>query len=218
MSASRTSCRVGSSVRSRSGTMRVTPTRPSSAGPMPPPPRKPNSGTSSISTSAMIQRVVGSQPAKSIPAALRTALQQRHPIVVAGGEVADVHRDPSERLHLHRLPLGEEAIDDTALVQHLDGAGVQTSGARALELEAGASLDDEDVGPRQRQLRRQHHPRRTTAGDHNCMLGHTPLLISQRLSGNSAPYPGACGKPREPYYIEVEGVGPFYGAVRSCRQ
>src|SRR5438128_2650846 len=75
MSASRTSCRVGSSVRSRSGTMRVTPTRPPSAGPMPPPPRKPNSGTCSISTSAMIQRVVGSQPAKSIPAALRTALR-----------------------------------------------------------------------------------------------------------------------------------------------
>ncbi len=57
--------------------------------------------------------------------ALEVALQQRHPIVVAGGEVADVHRDPSERLHLHRLPLCEEAIDDTALVQHLDGAGVQ---------------------------------------------------------------------------------------------
>jgi hypothetical protein len=29
------------------------------------------------------------------------------------------------------------------------------------------------------------------------------------LSGNSAPYPGACGKPRGRYYIEVEGVGPF---------
>ena len=113
--------------------------------------------------------------------ALEVALQQRQPIVVAGREVADVHRDPSERLHLHRLPLGEEAIDDTALVQHLDGAGVQTSGARAFEPEAGASLDDEDVGPRQRQLRRQHHPRRTAAGDHNCMLGHTPLLISKRL-------------------------------------
>src|SRR5204862_5546864 len=87
-------------------------------------------------------------------------------------------RDPSERLHLHRLALGEEPIDDTALVQHLDGAGVQTSGARAFEAEAGASLDDEDVGPRQRQLRRQHHPRRTAAGDHRCMLGHTPLLTS----------------------------------------
>src|ERR1700716_124374 len=68
--------------------------------------------------------------------ALEVALQQRHPIVVAGGEIADVHRDPSKRLHLHRLPLGEEAIDDTALVQHLDGAGVQTSRARAFELEA----------------------------------------------------------------------------------
>src|SRR5207249_697843 len=128
---------------------------------------------------------------------------------VAGGEVADVHRDPSERLHLHRLPLGEEAIDDTALVQHLDGAGVQTSGARAFEREAGASLDDEDVGPRQRQLRRQHHPRRTAAGDDNRMLGHTPLLVAPTFVRNSAPDPGACGKPRGRYYIEVKGVGPF---------
>src|SRR6266508_2091807 len=35
----------------------------------------------------------------------------------------------------------------------------------------------------------------------------TPLLVSQHLSGNSAPYPGACGKPGGRYYIEVEGVG-----------
>ena len=104
--------------------------------------------------------------------ALEVALQQRHPVVVAGGEVADVHRHPGERLHLHRRPLGEEAVDDTALVEHLDGARVQTSGARAFEREAGASLDDEDVGPRQRQLRRQHHPRRTAAGDHDFMLSH----------------------------------------------
>ena len=37
--------------------------------------RKPNSGSSSISTSAMIQLVVGSQPANSMPAALRTTLR-----------------------------------------------------------------------------------------------------------------------------------------------
>src|SRR6202022_4817849 len=73
--------------------------------------------------------------------ALEVALQQRHPIVVAGGEVADVHPDPSERLHLHRLPLGEEAIYDTALVQDLDGAGGQTSEARAFELEPHAWLE-----------------------------------------------------------------------------
>jgi hypothetical protein len=109
---------------------------------------------------------------------------------VAGGEIADVHRHSGECLHLHRLPLGEKAADDATLIEYFNGAGVQTSGARAFELEAGAWLDDEDVGPRQRQLRRQHHPRRTASGDHNWMLRHTPLLVSRRLSENSAPYPG----------------------------
>jgi hypothetical protein len=134
----------------------------------------------------MIQRVVGSQPAKSIPAALRTALrppsqptrycarsdvpldsatsavvlretrhlalaqdgnaqliepagqdaleaalQQRHPVGMAGGEIADLQQHPGEYLHLRCLSLGEKAIDDTALIQHLDGAGVQAAGARA---------------------------------------------------------------------------------------
>jgi hypothetical protein len=37
----------------------------------------------------------------------------------------------------------------------------------------GTPLDDRDVDLRQRQLGRQHHPRRTTSGDHHSMLGHT---------------------------------------------
>src|SRR5207253_6433582 len=51
--------------------------------------------------------------------ALEPALQQRHPIVVAGGEVADGHRDPSERLYLRRLSLRDGALDATALGHHL---------------------------------------------------------------------------------------------------
>ena len=36
-----------------------------------------------------------------------------------------------------------------------------------------APLDDGDVDPRQRQLGRQHQPRRTSSGDHHRMLpGH----------------------------------------------
>ena len=60
--------------------------------------------------------------------ALEVALPQREPVVVAGGEVADVQRDPGERLDLHRLPLREEPIGDAALIEHLDGARVQTAG------------------------------------------------------------------------------------------
>src|SRR4051812_45777937 len=45
-------------------------------GPIPPPSgRTPTSGSSSISTSAIIQLVEGSDPGKSIPAALRTTLR-----------------------------------------------------------------------------------------------------------------------------------------------
>ena len=49
---------------------------------------------------------------------------------------------------------------------------VQAAGARAGEVLAGAPLDDGDVDPRQRQLARQHQPRRTASGDHHRMLGH----------------------------------------------
>ena len=61
--------------------------------------------------------------------ALKVALPQRQPVVVAGGEVADVQGDPGERLDLRRPPLREEAVRDASLVEHLDGARVQTAGA-----------------------------------------------------------------------------------------
>ena len=92
---------------------------------------------------------------------------------MAGGEVADVQRDPGERLDLHRLPLVQEPISDAALVEHLDGARVQTAGARAVEILTGASFDDDDVDPRQCQLARQHQPRRAASGDHYGVLGHS---------------------------------------------
>src|SRR6202035_364386 len=78
----------------------------------------------------------------------------------------------TECLHLRRLSLGEKAISDATLVEHLDGAGVQTPRARALELEAGAPFDDDSVGPRQCQLCRQHHACGTSAGNHHSMLAH----------------------------------------------
>jgi hypothetical protein len=52
---------------------------------------------------------------------LEVALPQREPVVVAGGEVADVQTDLSKRLDLHRLPLREEPLGDAALIKHLDG-------------------------------------------------------------------------------------------------
>ena len=44
-----------------------------------------------------------------------------------------------------RLSLGEEALRDAALIEHLDRARVQAAGARAGEVVVGAPLDDGDV-------------------------------------------------------------------------
>ena len=49
---------------------------------------------------------------------------------------------------------------------------MQTARARADEVLAGAPLDNGDVDARQRQLARQHQPRRTAPGDHHRMFGH----------------------------------------------
>ena len=95
------------------------------------------------------------------------ALPEREAVVVAGREVADVEGDVGVALDLHRLSLGEEAIGDAALVEHLDRAGVEPAGARAVELPAGPSFDDDDIDAGQRQLAGQHHPGRAATGDHD---------------------------------------------------
>jgi hypothetical protein len=73
---------------------------------------------------------------------------------------------------LSHLTLHEEAIRDPTLIQHLDRARVKTAGPRADEHVIGTPLDNRDIDLRQRQLSRQHHPRRTSSGDHHRMLGH----------------------------------------------
>src|SRR5713226_45937 len=91
-----------------------------------------------------------------------------------GGKVADIQTDAGEPRDLGHLPLREEPIGDSALVEDLDGARVETPRARSGEVLAGAPLDNRDVDPRQRQLARQHQPRRAAPGDYHRMFGHTP--------------------------------------------
>ena len=62
-----------------------------------------------------------------------------------------------------------------ALVEDLDGAGVQPAGARAGELHGRASFDDGSVHPRQRQLAGQHQPRGASPDDYDGVLGHGPV-------------------------------------------
>ena len=123
--------------------------------------------------------------------ALEVALPQREHVVVAGGEVADVQGDQGEPVRRDDLPRREEPFRDATLIEHLDGAGVQTPGSRSVEILTGASFDDDDVDPRQRQLARQHQPGRTASGDHHRMLGHrchSPFgRAGSRKIGTSAP-------------------------------
>ena len=70
------------------------------------------------------------------------------------------------------LPLRDEPVGDSALIEDLDGAREQPARAPALEVLVRPALDDHDVGSPQRQLPRQHQPRRTAAGDHHRVLGH----------------------------------------------
>jgi hypothetical protein len=104
--------------------------------------------------------------------ALDVDLRQREPMVVRGGKVAHVQGNPGESRDLHRLPLRQEPISDSTLLEDLDGARVQTARALANEVLAGAPLDDGNVDLRQRQLARQHQPCRSSSRDHHRVPGH----------------------------------------------
>jgi hypothetical protein len=88
---------------------------------------------------------------------------------------------PAEPRDLRHLPLRQEPISDPTLIENLD--------ARAGEVLAGAPLDKGNVNARQRQLARQHQPRRTPSGDHHRMLGHRhpPVSITPVTTGASHP-------------------------------
>ena len=103
---------------------------------------------------------------------------------MAGGEVADVQEGPGVAHEGMHLALREEPIGDATLVEHLDGAGVKTPGSRSVEILTGASFDDDDVDPRQRQLARQHQPGRAASCDHH--LGHRLLLAGLRQAKTQA--------------------------------
>jgi hypothetical protein len=54
--------------------------------------------------------------------ALDVVLPQPERVWVPGGKVADVKTGATERRDLHHLPLREETIGDSTLVENLDGA------------------------------------------------------------------------------------------------
>src|SRR5581483_1911896 len=103
---------------------------------------------------------------------LEADLRQREAVVVTGGKVAEVEPCACEALDLHRPALREKPVGDTALVEHLDRACMQTAGARADEVLARSTLDDRDVDPGEGELAREHQARRTASRDHDGMRVH----------------------------------------------
>ena len=80
-------------------------------------------------TSAIDRHRQLADPAGQYP--LDVVLPQPEPVVVPGRKVADVQPGPGEPRDLSHLSLREEPIGDSALIENLDGARVQTARARA---------------------------------------------------------------------------------------
>jgi len=116
--------------------------------------------------------------------ALDVVLPQRQPVWMPGRKVTDVQTNLAEPADLGGITRGEEAVGDSALVEDLDGAGVQASRTRADETAVGPAFDDRDVHPRQCQLSGQGQAGRTPADDYHVMLGkltHPHPPIAEKL-------------------------------------
>ena len=79
--------------------------------------------------------------------------------------VAEVELDVGVAERRVLLPRFDEAVSDPALVEHLQGSDVESTGPRAVDDGRVATLDDHHVDARQRQLAGQHQPRRPASRD-----------------------------------------------------
>ncbi len=102
------------------------------------------------------------------------------------GKSPIVQSDSGELPDLDHLSLREEPVGDSALIENLDGACVQTACARAGQVLGGAPLDNGNVDARQRQLARQHQPGRTSSGNHHRVLGHSGAPVGAAAASSSA--------------------------------
>src|SRR5262249_16798532 len=114
----------------------------------------------------------------------------------------------------------QEALGDSTLIEHLDGACVQTTRTRAGKVLAFALLHDDDVDARQRELSRQHQARWPASGNHHCVLGralaafgfvaHFSILRFQRCRWWAATLrhdPGLAATPGLWHRLQVERRG-----------
>ena len=151
--------------------------------------------------------------------ALDPVLPKPEPVGVPCGKIADVQTDPSETCDLRHLPLRKEPIGDSALIEHFDGACVQTACARASDVLADTPLDNRNVDARQRQFAGQHQPGWACAYDENIGICHghrcTPRFrLRRRFYGMAgvlkqvpcAPHIKVGGKPLFPPFQRATGL------------
>jgi hypothetical protein len=101
---------------------------------------------------------------------LDLVLEDRQRVGMTRREVAHLQHAVAERHDPVKLAAAEEPVGHAALVEHLDRARVKPAGPRAGEPVVRSPLDDHGGDAGQRQLGRQHHPRRAGSGDDHVML------------------------------------------------
>jgi len=96
---------------------------------------------------------------------------------MARRKVAEVKLRTGKTGDLSNLAFREKTIGNTTLVENLDGAGMQTSSSRAVELLGGTPLDDGNVNFGQGQLACQHQSCGAASDDDHVVFSHreTPV-------------------------------------------
>jgi hypothetical protein len=98
---------------------------------------------------------------------------------------------PGEACDLGDLPLRQESISNSSLIEHLDGACMQASCPRANKVLVGAPLDNHHIDARQGQLAGQHQSCRPRSGDYRRVPRHcrAPVIVAAITN------PAASGSP-----------------------
>ena len=108
---------------------------------------------------------------------LEVLLPQRQHVGVAGREIGDIQPEPGVAEGRVRLPSLDEPIDDAALVEHLERAGMQPTRPGAVQALVRPPFDDGDIDARERQFSRQHQTGRATSYDNHRMLSRRRVVL-----------------------------------------
>ncbi len=115
--------------------------------------------------------------------ALDMLLPQRQPVIVPCRKIADIEPRDGKPGDLGDLPCREKPVDHAPLIENLERARAQPTGARTDDFLVRPALDERDIDTCQSQFARQHQPRRPSSGNHDGMFSHlqTPQFRGRYL-------------------------------------